>query len=219
MAEVATIGEAVAVIAACWAIIAGVGAWKREFIGKRRIELAEQVLGKFFEVKDAVAFIRNPWSSTDAGKTRERGPAETESEAKLLDRGYVVVERYQAKESVFAEFNTLKYRCMAAFGADSEKVFVDTNKVVNSIFISARMLATHYWPRQGRVPMSGDEFREHLDEMHRHEGVFWDTGAENDEIRRQLLEIQSALETLTASCFEEPMALYAVLTKRWWRAG
>jgi hypothetical protein len=50
MRDLATIGQAVAVISACWAIIAGVGAWKREFIGKRRIELAEQPLGKFFEV-------------------------------------------------------------------------------------------------------------------------------------------------------------------------
>jgi len=219
MDEIATIGETIAVIAACWAIIAGVGAWKREFIGRRQIELAEQVLGKFFEVKDAIAFIRNPWSSSDAGKTRERSTAETETETKLLDRGYVVVERYQAKESVFSEFNTLKYRCMATFGAESERIFTDTNTVVSSIFVSARMLATHYWPRQGRVAMSAEEFQEHLDEMHRHQGVFWDAGANDDETRRRLQEIQSSLEALTASCFEEPMALYTVLTKRWRKAG
>jgi hypothetical protein len=63
MIELATIAQAVAVISACWAIISGVDAWKREFVGKRRIELAEQTLAKFFEVVDAVAFIRNPFSS------------------------------------------------------------------------------------------------------------------------------------------------------------
>jgi hypothetical protein len=37
-----------------------IGAWKRELIDKRQIELAEQALGKFLEIRDAVAFIRDP---------------------------------------------------------------------------------------------------------------------------------------------------------------
>lgn len=213
MVEIATISQAVAVIAACWAIISGVGAWKREFIGKRQIELAEQLLAKFFEVKDAVAFIRNPFSNSDEGKSRKRGDHESSVESLLLDRGYIVVERYQHKEQVFNEFNTLKYRCMAAFGSRTEDIFVSTNKAVNSIFISARLLATHYWQRQGRVPMVGGEFQKHLDEMHRHEGIFWDIGTEWDEIRKQLQEVQVTLETVTGPCFKEPMKLYSWFTK------
>ena len=50
--------QAVGVIFACWAIVSGVDAWKREFVGKRKIELAEAVLSKFFEVKDAVALYQ-----------------------------------------------------------------------------------------------------------------------------------------------------------------
>ena len=77
MADLATILQAVAIISACWAIISGVGAWKREFIGKRKIELAEETLEAFFEIKDAISFIRNPWSSANEGKSRQRGPHET----------------------------------------------------------------------------------------------------------------------------------------------
>jgi hypothetical protein len=102
--QIATIAQAVAIVSACWAIIAGVGAWKREFIGKRRIELAELVLAKFFEVKDAIAFIRNPFSSKDEGKSRERGPVEYGQDSDLLDRGYIVVERYQKRETTFTDF-------------------------------------------------------------------------------------------------------------------
>jgi len=151
MIELATIAQAVAVFAACWAIISGIGAWKREFIGKRQIELAEQVLAKFFEVRDAIAFIRNPFSSLSEGSTRERSESESKEQANLLDRGYIVVERYAKKESVVAELNTLKYRFMASFGAGTEGIFLDTNRLLNSIFSSARILATHYWPRQGRA--------------------------------------------------------------------
>ena len=215
MIELATIAQMVAVISACWAIISGVGAWKREFIGKRQIELAEQVLEKFFEVKDAIAYIRNPFASSDEGKTRQRRDGETTAESDLLDRGYIVVERYSKKENVFADFNTLKYKFMASFGPETEPIFNDTNKALNSIFVSARMLATHYWQRQGRVQMENDEFQKHLDEMRRHEGIFWDIGSDTDEIRVQLKVIQERLEQATAPCFQEPMSTFKILTKKW----
>jgi len=215
MIELVTIAQMVAVISACWAIISGIGAWKREFIGKRQIELAERVLEKFFEVKDAIAYIRNPFASSDEGKTRQRRDGETTAESDLLDRGYIVVERYSKKENVFADFNTLKYKFMASFGPETEPIFTDTNKALNSIFVSARMLATHYWQRQGRVQMEKDEFQKHLDEMHRHEGIFWDIGTNTDEIRVQLKAIQERLEQATASCFQEPMSTFKMLTKKW----
>lgn len=214
MADLATIAQAVAVVSACWAIISGVGAWKREFIGKRRIDLAEQLLAKFFEVKDAVRYIRNPWSSVQEGKIRERAESESSEESQLLDRAFVVVERYQEKERVFAEFNTLKYRCMASFGPQTETIFADTNRAVNSVFVSARLLATHYWKRQGRVPMTSDEFEKHLEGMRRHEGIFYDLGSEDDEIRRQLEAVQKSLETVTAPCFQEAIRLYSLLTRK-----
>lgn len=219
MIDIATIAQTVAVVAACWAIVSGIGAWKREFIGKRRIALAESVLAKFFEIKDAIAFIRNAWSSSEEGKTREKNPAETDAESELLDRGYVVVERYSKKEEIFAEFNVLKYKFMAAFGSETEEIFIETNKVLNSIFSSARLLARHYWQRQGRVKMEADEFQKHLDEMHRHEGVFWDTFNEEDEIRTQLKTIQEKLEKVTKPCFEEPMKTYTIFTKNWFQRG
>lgn len=215
MIELAAITQMVAVFSACWAIISGIGAWKREFIGKRQIELAEQVLAKFFEVKDAIAYIRNPFSSSDEGKTRQRRDGETAAESELLDRGYIVVERYSKKESIFADFNTLKYKFMASFGPETEQIFIDTNKALNSIFVSARMLATHYWQRQGRVQMEKGEFQKHLDEMHRHEGILWDFGSDTDEMRVQLKAIQDKLDNATASCFQEPMSTFKMLTKNW----
>lgn len=217
MTDLATIAQAIAIIAACWAIFSGVGAWKREFIGKRKIELAEETLAVFFEIKDAIAFIRNPWSSGTEGSTRKRAPHESEAESQLLDRGYIVFERYESKKDIFVRLNTLKYKFMAVFGTETETIFKDTNKTLNSILSSANMLATHYWQRQGRVKMEPDEFQKHLDEMHKHEGIFWDRYNENDEIRNQLTTTQQALEKVTKPCFEEPMKTYAILTKQWFK--
>ena len=219
MIELATISQAVAVVAACWAIISGVGAWKREFIGKRKIELAEETLAAYFEIKDAISFIRSPFSSGTEGNTRKRSEHETEAEAQLLDRGYIVFERYESRKEVFVRFNTLKYKFMAVFGTETESIFKDTNQTLNSIFSSANMLSTHYWQRQGRVKMEEDEFQKHLDEMHRHEGIFWDRYDDDDEIRKKLSDTQELLESTTKPCFEEPMKTYSIFTKEWFVKG
>jgi hypothetical protein len=219
MIEIAAIVQAAAVISACWSIISGVGAWKREFIGKRKIELAEETLAVFFEIKDAIAFIRNPWSSGEEGKSRNRVTHETEAESQLLDRGYIVFERYESKKEIFVRFNTLKYKFMAVFGPDTENIFKEANQTLNSIFTSANMLSTHYWQRQGRIKMEADEFQKHLDEMHKHEGIFWDRYNENDEIRNELAKIQGQLEQVTKPCFEEPMKTYTIFTTKWFGKG
>ncbi|MDC5842434.1 hypothetical protein OPW33_24210 [Vibrio europaeus] len=219
MLEVVTLlGKMIAIISACWAIVSGVGAWKREFIGKRRIELAEEVLATFFEIKDAIAFIRSPFTSIGEGETRVVGKREKPEETELLNRGHIVFERYEKKREVFVRFETLKYKFMAAYGAESEEIFKDTSKTVNSIFNSARQLATRYWQRQGNVKMSESEFEKHLKKMEQHEDIFWDTWEEDDVIRKQLQVIQGKLDRTVESTFEEPMPTYKLLTKKLWNS-
>ncbi|TLS18113.1 MAG: hypothetical protein FDZ72_10605 [Betaproteobacteria bacterium] len=216
MSDIISFAQAGAVVMACWTIISGIGAWKREYIGKRQIELAEQVLAKFFEIRDAIAMMRSPFSYSGEGATRQKDKYEAQETSEILDRGYIVFERYAKKEAIFVEFNTLKYRFMASFGAEAEQIFVDTNSVLNSIFVSAQMLGTHYWQRQGRVPMGPEEFEAHLAEMQQHQRVFWDHGDENDEVRKELASIQGRLDSLVKPCFQEPMQTYSWLTK--WRS-
>ena len=213
MESITNIAQALSVIAACWAIVSGVDAWKREFIGKRRIELAEDTMSAFFEIKDAIASIRNPFSTNEEGKSRKKAGYESEVDSELLDRGYVVFERYEAKKEIFSHFNTLKYRFMASFGHETEEIFKETNRCLNNIFSSARMLTTHYWKRQGRVKMEKDEFEKHLVEMHKHEGIFWDMHSEEDEVRKQLEEIQAKLDRVIKPYFEESMKSYSLFTK------
>ncbi len=197
------IAEFFSIIIASSAVIYGVNAWKREHVGKRKIELALQVIGKFFEVRDAFKYIRNPFAHNEEGKSRKSNPNESKDDAHLLDLGYIAVERYQNRESVFSEFNTLKYQFMAVFGKDTEHIFTRVNKSLNNIFASARMLATHYWKRQGRVEMDKDEAKRHLIEMYNHEANFWLTSDHTDLIEVELDAIQVELERVTAGIFEE----------------
>lgn len=207
------VGEFVAIVAACWAIISGVGAWKREFIGKRKIELAEEVLATFFELKDSIAYMRSPFGHIGEGKARKRDEGESPDESRILDRGYVIYERYDSKSEVFNKFRSLKYRFMASFGHDSEEIFNKTNQVLNRIFSSANILSTHYWQRQGRVKMGPEELKKHLQEMRSHEDIFYDQVNDNDEIRKELSNIQNLLDSTTSDCFKEPSGFWNSLFK------
>ncbi len=52
--NIADVITAVSVAIAALAFVVGVNAWRREFVGKRRIELAENVLALFYEAQDAI---------------------------------------------------------------------------------------------------------------------------------------------------------------------
>jgi hypothetical protein len=115
----------------------------------------------------------------------------------------VVFERYQKKEELFNKLQSIRYRFMARFGKDTEKPFTELSKIINEIFISARMLGSHYWKRQGRVKMEGDEFKKHLEGMHKHEAVFWFMGDEEDKIGPRVDSIIEQVESITKDVLEE----------------
>ena len=64
--------QCVSIFRTCVTIILGVYAWRREFIGRRKIELAEDVLARFYEARDAIARIRSPFGTSSEGSERIR---------------------------------------------------------------------------------------------------------------------------------------------------
>lgn len=184
---------AIAALSFAW----GVQAWRREFIGKRRIELAEAVLALFYEAEDAIREIRNPFVMVGEGKSRERDDTERDEEAEFQDSAYVAFERYQKREKLFAELRSMKYRFMASFGTEAGEPFQELNLIIGDIFISARMLCSHYWPRQGRVRMSEAEFEKHLSEMHRHQATFWFMTDDEDQIGKRMRQAVQQIEEIT----------------------
>jgi hypothetical protein len=194
MTDIADILQSLSIILACLSVILGIDAWRREFIGKRKIELAEDVLTRFYEARDAIARIRNPMSFENERSSRKRAPHERDEESNLLDQAYVVFVRYEKEQDLFNRIHALRYNVMARLGLDAAKPFNVLHGVVNEIFRAAHMLGSHYWPRQGRVSMSETEFKKHLAEMHKHEAVFWAGYDENDLLQKRIDEVIAAIE-------------------------
>ena len=193
---IADLITAISVALAAISFIAGVNAWNREFVGKRRIELAEIVLALFYEAQDAIRNIRSPFSFEGEGETRKRSENEEKEQSNLLDRAFVVVERYKNREKLFAELRSMKYRVMATFGPKAGEPFDELNQILNDIFASADILGTHFWQRQGRVQMKKEEFQEHLAEMHKHESILWFHGNEKDEISLRVKRAVGKIESI-----------------------
>jgi hypothetical protein len=57
------------IVAACTAIY-GIGAWRREHEGRRRYELAEDVLASFYEARDRIASIRSVFGFESESSSR-----------------------------------------------------------------------------------------------------------------------------------------------------
>lgn len=170
---------ALSVAVAAISVVLGVFAWRREFIGKRRIELTESVLARFYEAADVIRAIRSPLSREDEGSSRKRSEGETAQETRMLDQAYVVFERYQSRQSLFAQIRSAKYQFMAAFGEEAEVPFDELASAVGKILIAARMLGLY---RLRQEDMSQDARKKHIQKLEAQEAIIWDTGEEDDEI-------------------------------------
>jgi len=181
--DITNILQSISVIIAAIVVVFGVNAWRREYIGKRNVDLAEEVLALFYEARDVISYIRSPFGFTGEGSTRSADSGESPEEKKINDRAYTVFERYNKKQDLFNKLYSMRYRYMARFGKDSAKPFDDLHNIVTDIFSASQML-TYYWMDQGRRTWkSKEEFERNLEGMRKNEAIFWERSPDKDPIK------------------------------------
>lgn len=183
--------QSVSIIIASGMAIYGINAWRREYVGKKRVDLAEDVLAKFYEARDAARMIRSPFGYSDEGESREPRQHETNDEADARKQAHVFRERYQVHQELFSRLYSLRYRFMALFGRESGKPFTDLWKLINEIFIAADEYASMQirW-RKGLL-------REEDEQRSRELGLtFWEIGGKQDQLSRQLDAVIAEIESI-----------------------
>lgn len=199
----AEIIQSVSIIIAAWSVIIGVNAWRREYVGKRKLELAEEVLSLFYKSRDVIRAIRNPGSSIGEGSTRNASPNETPEEKRIYDQAYVTHERYAKQSELFSKLYSMRYRYMAMFGRDSAKPFDDLAMVIAEI-LSAADTVVYYWRDQ--LFQSESESREQrqvrLDKIRQYESIIWKMNPEKDSITPRIEQIVSQIEAKTHPILE-----------------
>ena len=193
---ITSIINCVAALVVASVAVYGICAWRREFTGKRRIELAEDVLVLFYEAKDALAAIRSPLGWSDEGSTRKHAENETPEEKHARDMAYVVFERYEERQEVFNKLFALRYRFMALFGKRKVAPFDEIRKVRTKIFGAARRLA-RLWSERSLADETTDSDRL-WEKIRKYEAIFWE-GDPDDEITAL---IEKAVEEIEHTCEE-----------------
>jgi len=179
----------IAIIVASGTAIYGINAWKEEFRGKRKIELAEEVLALFYEARDAIRAIRNPFGYQGEGSTRKPQENETPREKNARDRAYVVYERFEKRQEVFNKLHSKRYQFMARFGNEKAKPFEDLRMIVIEIQISASQLAKIL----SEVAFDQNDRDTRKKERKEHESMIWQHG-KNDVIDPRVEKVISDIE-------------------------
>jgi hypothetical protein len=140
---VAPVFTAAAAWAAVWIGWRGLEKWRAETIGKRKAELAEEMLSGFYQMRDIIGAIRSPAVFGEEGKDRPRA-AEDENDADAVSRAkdtyYVPIARYNESQTVIADLMAKRYRMKAMFGSAADKPFRILHRVLSLIIGSARKL-------------------------------------------------------------------------------
>lgn len=188
--------KSISIIIASGVAIYGINSWRREIKWKRKYELAEETLSLFYEVQDAISIIRSPFVSVSEGKTRKRQERETKEDSEILDRAYVVVERFEKNKESFFKLRAIKYRFITLFGKESEKPFNEIVKLTNKIMTVSGFLG-RYWKDHSRRNFSDEQLEKYHPKMDEYEAIIWESySEENDTIKEKLEQIISDIEAV-----------------------
>ena len=133
---VTAVGTAMAGLAtliAAWAGIRGVDAWRSEIVGRRKAELAEDVLAQFYRARDVLTWARlpdRPLGLVPQGEDRDRRHRSHASP----------IERLTQESALFSELQASRYRFMAYFGEDSKYPFEEVRAIHGEVMSSAESL-------------------------------------------------------------------------------
>lgn len=139
--DVAEFLKSASILVASGVAIWGISAWRREHVGKKRLDTAEEMLSLFYQARDAINDIRNPASVASEASGRARQPVENEDDARVRDMAYIPFARYQKQSEVFGKLKSVRYRAMAQFGLHFGKPFDDLDMVVREILAATTVLA------------------------------------------------------------------------------
>ncbi|MEQ5752362.1 hypothetical protein ABN357_14910 [Providencia rettgeri] len=131
--------SSLSVFLAALTFISGVNAWKREFIGRKKIDLYEKALNYIYKARESISYIRMPISSQSEGSTRKKGPNETSEESEILDRAFVTMERFKKSNTLFDEIRILHHQINLISDDATVNIFNTFHSNLDKLYRAARI--------------------------------------------------------------------------------
>lgn len=194
LADFLAVLEPLAVIIAAAVAAYSVNSWRREYVGRKKIELAGEILEDFYRARDVIVQARHNSSLGDEGSSRPHHEMETEDITRLLDAYYAPAERLLNESELFIRLDGLRYRAMVHFGKESGAPF-DMIRIARNRVISAGtwLVRSYRDPR-----LVSERRRQRLDaNIDRWEARIWGGMDDEDEIAN---DVDAAVEAMEALC-------------------
>jgi hypothetical protein len=199
-----------------WVAIYGIDSWRREHKGKRQMELAEETLALFYEARDVIAYIRNIVSYSSETESIKQGENESKERYEARKQASIVFKRYNEKQELFNKIHAMRYRFMAQIGKEKAEPFEELRKIVNEIFISARMLSQLWARHHFRTQEQEDKYYKSIE---KYEAIFYEGIEEEDPIIPRLNKLVNEIETTCNAIISGKGTLYGFLNKPLMRRG
>jgi hypothetical protein len=165
---------------------AGLTKWRREAIGKRKAELAEEVLADFYAAKQTLWWVRVPATFSGEYQKNPTVEAQAGSNDKPPPLAYIALQRLQEKNELFARIESHRYRFQALFSGQSSQPFQEMTAIYNDISTSLTVLMRCEWDDPAYYnPDQAKQIRDGLWSPAGHEAV----SARIDDAIRHLEEI------------------------------
>ena len=158
--------------------IYGLNRWRREHVGRKRIDLAEETLAIFYEVSEVLDDIRSRMASEDEGV----------GEDGQYSVSRMIRTRFASRQELFNRMYALRYRFMSTFGKAAAEPFEKLHTASAKVRAAAKVLAR--LEHRGSHAKADEAAYEKLDAQ-----VFG--GADQDEISER---IDKAVESMEAFC-------------------
>ena len=120
--------------------VKGINKWQAEAIGKKKIDLAEDVLAAFYDARDRIKFIRAVEGYAHEGEERKAPEGESNFQKRERDAAFVPLARYENHRQFFSELMAKRYRLRAQIGPRVDQPFNELQSVISKILTAARML-------------------------------------------------------------------------------
>ena len=183
----------IAVIIGICIAIYNINSWRREHIGKRKIELAEDTLTLFYEAADVIHYLRHPFSFASETEDIERVNGESEDAYQARKNASVLLKRYNEHQELFSRIHAMRYRFMVQIGKEEAKSFDDLRKIINEVLASARRLS-RLWARS-RFRTEKEKVN-HQQKVKKYEAVFWENSIEEDPINPRVKKVLLDIERI-----------------------
>jgi hypothetical protein len=167
----------------------GLRKWQEETIGKRRAEVAEEVLSSFLHIRRVFDGIRSRAVRINEGSTRSPEPHESPELKRQRDRYFVVIERLAKEENQFTNLDKIRYIFEAYFGKDAARPFDIIDDVYTTIGSSAEILI--------QIALADPTEKDRATEMPLRNALGWGEAKRPDDIDRKL---DDALQSIERTC-------------------